>query len=318
MSLPTTGISTTLVNNTIGAGSHDVRELCTFINVKSYSRHRPGYYYIDEFNSISYRVPRGGSVADPRGGVESFKLGDFRKYNHSALAYKLISSFPDIRLNNGASYTIPVSFFTGEVDWMNKDEDENAHNYLGNPTHFWIRIIHGDFDHSIGTYKVAIPSTINSTLNLNVPVNLEDNTGYRCFAKIYIGNSSSHSCLLLSSMLFHIENGTLPINTELTVTSSEVASGEPGIYSVNITLEHNNEIPVSRLVLLRWKMGSSSTWENLFNETVSFSTSGFVLSKPVYLHAPSGVVLQLFNFELYIDGVLRENTGITIRGNIQS
>lgn len=93
--LPTTGISTTLVRQTIGAGTNDVAALCTHKNINKWSRYKPSYkeYGNSSFalsgTRYDYRLPAGGAA-------EPFRLGDFRGYDHT---------FREVALDYTAEYT---------------------------------------------------------------------------------------------------------------------------------------------------------------------------------------------------------------------
>ena len=112
MALGTTGISTSLVASTIGAGSNDVGTLCTHHNINKWSKWKPYRYnslsgltetIIKNINfgmtpatlipsnipgTESSEIPLyiWGQWQKPRGGQynEFYRLGDFRNYNHSS------------------------------------------------------------------------------------------------------------------------------------------------------------------------------------------------------------------------------------------
>ena len=128
MALPLTGISVSLVRDTIGAGSNDVGTLCTHPNVNKWSRWKPvrsnktsGLIELDFENIFfgfdipsaqnagvdilsqnwAYNRPRGLSYN------EGFRLGDFRNYNHSAgIPFTIL--IPDSFLANASSPSIGV------------------------------------------------------------------------------------------------------------------------------------------------------------------------------------------------------------------
>jgi len=105
--LPTTGITTSMVAKAIGEGSNDVGTLCKSTKINKWSKWKPiqsskvtGLTLTDLQNAnygiskhtqtftpsevisynFSYEKPRGGS------NNEFFRLGDFRGYNHNAVA----------------------------------------------------------------------------------------------------------------------------------------------------------------------------------------------------------------------------------------
>lgn len=99
MALGTTGISTTLVANTIGVGSNDVGTLCTSSKINKWSRYKPINYAapaiddtIRNTNTGFYRsdVLEGGYTVKKNEYVvpnTAYRLGDFRGYNHNAQEY---------------------------------------------------------------------------------------------------------------------------------------------------------------------------------------------------------------------------------------
>lgn len=101
MALPNTGITTTLVGQTLGTSSRDVGTLCTHQNINKWSRWKP----VKLDNLTSGRThPTLGTIIPltinqlilskkdefweyekPTGGVSSpYRLGDFREYEHTA------------------------------------------------------------------------------------------------------------------------------------------------------------------------------------------------------------------------------------------
>lgn len=108
MTLPITGISTSIVAQAIGAGSSSLGALCTHANINKWSMNKPvrkakgsgltaaDIYSVDcGFNIPSYSNPldlinaaiggTGWTYNKPQGGNTSpFRLGDFRGYDHAA------------------------------------------------------------------------------------------------------------------------------------------------------------------------------------------------------------------------------------------
>lgn len=111
--LPSSGISTSLVANTLQTSSHDVGTLCTHSNINKWSKHKPiNYPKLDGLSDAEYRgtttdiangiiygikgVLSGAGYEDlhntsyqyvggPKGGANSpYRLGDFRGYDHNA------------------------------------------------------------------------------------------------------------------------------------------------------------------------------------------------------------------------------------------
>ena len=143
MALPNTGISVSLVRDTIGAGSNDVGTLCTHPNVNKWSRFRPGYWGISGVGTagrLSFIVPDGVS-ADPRPTGDAnrsklaYHLGDFRLYNHDALPLRFSGSQALVRTVKVVPGTLVVNngifFQTGELDWTGAELQVNGQNMLG-------------------------------------------------------------------------------------------------------------------------------------------------------------------------------------------
>ena len=125
MALGTTGISTTLVANTIGEGSNDVGTLCTSNKINAWSKWKPVSYQtlgsltLDQLKETNYGltttpVTNPDNLTEwlytqPSGGSSSpYRLGDFRNYNHAATA--VFSPVPDIDANKLDSDTCRIDF----------------------------------------------------------------------------------------------------------------------------------------------------------------------------------------------------------------
>ena len=114
MALPTTGITTTLVKNTLGAGSNDVGQLCIHPNVNKWSKRKPFRDNVIHHNEaywwrrsgispnirsglyIPYGVDQTWSYPKPSGGINSpYRLGDFRGYQHGGES-QINIDFPNV------------------------------------------------------------------------------------------------------------------------------------------------------------------------------------------------------------------------------
>lgn len=108
--LPKTGITQTLVKQTLGAGSYGIGVLCTHAGINMFSKYKPVRYSTNNTDSdpnwwkaggnCGINIPRLNKATDagtqnwtyerPAGGSgEPFRLGDFRGYNHEA--YPILS-----------------------------------------------------------------------------------------------------------------------------------------------------------------------------------------------------------------------------------
>ena len=128
--LPLTGISVSLVRDTIGAGSNDVGTLCTHPNINKWSRWKPvrhpkvggltegdlitakGGLSYPSFSTVAelvafYRSISGNyqwSYERPRGGDynEYYRIADFRGYDHTTgRFYSLYPPLPNIFISSG-------------------------------------------------------------------------------------------------------------------------------------------------------------------------------------------------------------------------
>jgi hypothetical protein len=149
MALGTTNISTAVVNTELGSPYTTPRlvsDLCTHANVQKWSRYKPGYFYPEATSDkfIWYQVPRGSGYIDPRGtnsddggNKESYRLGDFRGYNHTASAAYV--TFPSATIEfasgTGTSFGISRTFYAEEIDWENDGVYRESHNWAGPITH---------------------------------------------------------------------------------------------------------------------------------------------------------------------------------------
>jgi len=135
MALPTTGLTTSAVASAIGEASNDVGALCTSNKINKWSKWKPIRYnkltgiVEQDLQDVNYGISKhtqtftpsevisyNFSYEKPRGGSnnEFFRLGDFRGYNHNAVA-------PFIK-------QIPISFypkFQNYVDiWIKQSESD--------------------------------------------------------------------------------------------------------------------------------------------------------------------------------------------------
>ena len=135
MALGTTGISTTLVANTIGVGGNDVGTLCTSSKINKWSKWKPVSYQtmgsltLDQLKEINYGltttpVTNPDDLTEwlcirPSGGSSSpYRLGDFRNYNHAATSpFFPISDF-DVNKLDTSTCRIDFMFNTGGSDTL--------------------------------------------------------------------------------------------------------------------------------------------------------------------------------------------------------
>ena len=140
MALPNTGITTTLVGQTLGTSSRDVGTLCTHPNINPLSKWKPirhptvtgieqGHL---EFSNYGFNLPYFSTYQEasnsnweylkPRGGAsnEPFRLGDFRNYEHLAetdlcSGYKEAVAIDVISIPDGIKFGQQLSIAAGSV-----------------------------------------------------------------------------------------------------------------------------------------------------------------------------------------------------------
>lgn len=122
--LPNTGITTTLVGQTLGSSSRDVGTLCTHPNINKWSKWKPV-----RFNKVSgltlanlqsvnfgFLIPTDSNndytillepweYLKPRGGAQNefYRLGDFRNYNHNSVRLITVPEMRTLNAINGST-----------------------------------------------------------------------------------------------------------------------------------------------------------------------------------------------------------------------
>ena len=142
MALGTTGISTSLVANTIGVGSNHIGTLCTSSKINKWSKYKPisapfiisnqDWFPQGTLDKLAQKIKYGLKYSTinadwndihqinwnydkPFGGTNSpYRLGDFRKYKHDAIAIASMN-IPD-KLYTDTYSTIQLPSFLISVD----------------------------------------------------------------------------------------------------------------------------------------------------------------------------------------------------------
>lgn len=94
--LPETGISISLVKQTLAAGTNDVGALCVHPNINKWSGKKPSYY---EYGNFSFNISDGvhWDYFRPTGGAaHPYRLGDFRGYDHMVNNRPTIHGLDDV------------------------------------------------------------------------------------------------------------------------------------------------------------------------------------------------------------------------------
>jgi hypothetical protein len=106
MGLRTTNITTTLVGNALGSSSHVLSTLCTDASINKWSKYKPvqgnypagdGFYGLD-MSDWDYIKP-----------TNTFRLGDFRSYNHYASPPFELTTYPASTVYNVSGFTFSIT-----------------------------------------------------------------------------------------------------------------------------------------------------------------------------------------------------------------
>lgn len=163
--LATTGISVTLVKNTLGAATNNVGQLCRHINVNKWSKHKPvvlpkdtcqdfdpsfpGYtpkWWQGIDGNCGFRIPRLAQVIDanitnweyvkPNGGKEPLRLGDFSGYTtESNIPAVANYTYKNIEINkltgaSGLRFRFNIPHDSGAVLRINDFNSDIVEYYL--------------------------------------------------------------------------------------------------------------------------------------------------------------------------------------------
>lgn len=127
--LPNSGITTTLVGNTLGVSTHSVSQLCTSDKINIFSKYKPVKWPYNNVDGVTDRwravngncgilipdataLPASGPMTQwkhdkPTGGSSApFRLGDFRSYNHNAPAF--FKMYPDPVMYKGKPFKCSI------------------------------------------------------------------------------------------------------------------------------------------------------------------------------------------------------------------
>lgn len=222
MALGTTGISTTLVANTIGVGSNDVGTLCTSDKINKWSKWKPVRYNtltgitlaqlasttwgltIPSYTTLSSIITAINAgitwdYAKPQGDIslEYYRLGDFRNYEHTAT--KPFSDFicPTIGFNNSPSSTIGATLiFTQDGGNYNI----GLNDLIGiKDCYFAIYMIRTDGDTSNSRLLTAENTVGSGDADITIPIHGMSLTNYYVYP--FICNVKNTDPLVMPSNL---------------------------------------------------------------------------------------------------------------------
>jgi hypothetical protein len=283
MAIPQSGITTTLVGQTIGLGSNDVGTLCKSIKINPWSRYKPGYLYVDSNNHMQFQLPRGMGYADHRGSYlgrtdEGYNLGDFRGYNHQATAPSVTSPGTVTAYTNTSSVA-NVQFMIGEIDWL-KTENSFHPAMSDLPTL---------------SYAMLLMTNSSGVILPNIYFTLDWNSdGSFTITPSSTPSSPARSTLTFSVKCYMSNSTTQYINitlnpTDLSASSSPNTSGDT-LTMVNCSL-----------------LGCSPTFDNNYNysanknvASLSGITQNGIISIPLQLPAQSSTGTYTYYFKVFL------------------
>lgn len=131
MALGNTGLTTSLIGNTLGVSSRDVGTLCTSSNINIFSYYKPHNSLVASYSSRPATTAKGGLIYDnvnkklkwdkPTGGSSSpYRMGDFAGYDHNAkelsIDYTKLRATADVS-KSSMNVTIEPSFADSKFNW---------------------------------------------------------------------------------------------------------------------------------------------------------------------------------------------------------
>ena len=166
MALGSTNISTGAVNTELGSPYTTprlIKNLCTYTSMNPFSFGTPGYWDIgatgDKF--IFWQLPRGTGYTDPRGTYngtdkESYHLGDFRYYNHSAITPYCNFPAGTTEYGYGTSTATGLSrtVYVGEMDWKQTLPEHYSENDWATMTN--VHLLDAFDDSIAGTASIPV------------------------------------------------------------------------------------------------------------------------------------------------------------------
>lgn len=190
-----TTVNTTTIKTALGATTTNIRELCTHANLNPWSVYRPGYWY-ESANTLTYRPPRGGAFTDTRGNnpetgrsLETYRFGDFRGYNHSAVIPTMTAP-SDLTYGSssaGSSVTRGITVYVGEFDWAGSQTVYRALNALTTPVSYVYVLDAADADKG----SALLPAT-NGNVTVNYSFTVPNAGSFEDFTvKVAFGDSST-------------------------------------------------------------------------------------------------------------------------------
>ena len=244
MALGTTGINTTLVANTIGVGSNDVGILCTSTKINRWSKWKPisapfiisnkGWFPQGTLDKLAQKIKYGLKYSTinadwndihqinwnydkPVGGTNSpYRLGDFRKYKHDAVAIASMNIPEKLYTDSYSTIQLP-SFLVSTDDILSIKSflESISDNYLD----YYFGIAVNEYAATFG--KV---SELNYSFNIDLSV-----------LGILDGTASKVSFFILKNAITGEEDIT-PFQRYLNYTHSHMPITIPGASDLNYIL----------------------------------------------------------------------------------
>lgn len=263
MALPTTGISTSLVGQTLGVSTRDVGQLCIHPYVNEWSPYKPissgaitlneafreqvsGFLIIGRY--LSYNKPTGGAGSP-------YRIGDFRGYEHNSRKPQNTSITSNVMaLNEGDTHgpsnaSISISVILPDTNTFKKIMSEYQVTHCS---------IYDQSDVFIGNQRMSLSGISESNSILFGSVNLDLSSTpvggtFNRSLKIYYGNSTDYR-------RFQVPGGdTLSISGKILPRGVKVATGilptdsfvPYSITEVDYTASYNNGTGVFTMTYLK-------------------------------------------------------------------
>lgn len=235
MALGTTGITTTLVANTIGVGSNDTGTLCSSSNINKWSKFKPvkyngtGNFWKAADGNCGLSITSSNSIAGitnlvntgttwiynkPTGGATSpYRLGDFRGYNHSAESPIAVDVPLESYISAGSTQ---VSMFLNEDDYTVKlsDIDSIKNTYFG-------AYLVGTNGTTGARMITATSPLISGVTYLDIPIN-DLNTGNYYIYPLLSDTVNTSTLSIPGGIIYYPLDGVTKSNITIKSTSSNI------------------------------------------------------------------------------------------------
>jgi hypothetical protein len=191
--------------------------------------------------------------ADPRGSYlgrtdEGYNLGDFRGYNHQAMAPNTPAQLSTITYGSssgGQSVTRQIPFYIGEIDWQGAESStHNAKQNLAIPFPYAHLVVSGSIVGSANISSISQNGSVNIPLNYTTPAKGNSTTlNY----EVWLGIDSTHFNVRVGTLAGANSVGSFTVITlnsaQITGVSwdgSSISGGDTPSYSGFYVTKQNN------------------------------------------------------------------------------